>query len=407
MRAATGSIHVISQHFPPDQTSTAKYVAAVAEELSEIADVTAVTGTADPQNAGRLHVSGSIRIVELKNRQTDKGKLVLRAWAMTMFALRVLHYCLFRTMRHDIVVAVTTPYTVTFAVGLAARLTGRRAVLMLYDLYPDVLVQAGLIKRHSLPDRLLAWLNRRLLKGYRTIVVIGRDMERRVGAYVDLRRTTLTYIPMWSDVDAELVPTKSNPAVQRYRPSEPAVFTLALSGNLGFTHDPETVFEAARQLAGDARIHFLLSGWGVGWKRLKALQAQAGLPNVTMTDAVPEAELGAFLMAGDLWMIPYRSGMTGVSVPSRFYNLLALGKPIITLAEPQADHSTIINDAEIGWVVPPGDVAKLAATLRAIADAPEVLEQRGKRAVEIARRYTRATCGAAYRDVVRALEQRS
>jgi colanic acid biosynthesis glycosyl transferase WcaI len=394
-------VHVISQHFPPDTTSTAKYLAAVAEEVSKIAGVTVVTGTPDPTGEGRLQINPAIDCVHLKNRQPDKGKLVLRAIAMMMFAARVFFYCVMRVGRDETIIAVTTPYTVTFAVGLAARMTGRRSILMLYDLYPDVLVQADLIKKGSTPERLLGWLNRRLLKGFRAIVVIGRDMERRVSAYVDLTRTKLRYIPMWSDVDINTSPSITDPSVARYRPDSGARFIVALSGNLGFTHDPETVFQAAQLLVGDSRIHFTLSGWGVGWKRLKALQERHRLGNVTMFEAVPEADLGAFLMAGDLWMIPYKAGMAGVSVPSRFYNLLALGKPIITLAEAGADHSVIIEDAQIGWVIPPGAAQELADTLRTIADAPQVLAEKGERArTLVAPRYTLANCGAAYRDVV-------
>jgi hypothetical protein len=42
---------------------------------------------------------------------------------------------------------------------------------------------------------------------------------------------------------------------------------VGLSGNLGFTHDPLIVFDAARLLRDDPDIHFLLSGWGIGFER--------------------------------------------------------------------------------------------------------------------------------------------
>ncbi len=47
---------------------------------------------------------------------------------------------------------------------------------------------------------------------------------------------------------------------------------VGLSGNLGFTHDPDIVFEAARLLRDEGDIHFLL-GWGMGFDRLKEMQA--------------------------------------------------------------------------------------------------------------------------------------
>ncbi len=86
-----------------------------------------------------------------------------------------------------------------------------------------------------------------------------------------------------------------------------------------------------------ADIKFLLSGEGVGWTKLKEMQAASPLPNVTLIERVPEAELESFLSAGDVWIVPYRKNNTGVSVPSRIYNLLAVGRPIIICSEPDAE----------------------------------------------------------------------
>ena len=67
---------------------------------------------------------------------------------------------------------------------------------------------------------------------------------------------------------------------------------VGLSGNLGFTHDPDIVFGAAQLLRDYPEIHFLLSGWGIGFDRLRELQSNAGLPNVTLVERVPEEPSG-------------------------------------------------------------------------------------------------------------------
>lgn len=72
---------------------------------------------------------------------------------------------------------------------------------------------------------------------------------------------------------------------------------------------------------------------GVGWKRLVAYQRKTSLPNVTLVERVPEDQLDQFLAAADAWIIPYRRNMSGISVPSRLYNLLAIGRPVIALTE--------------------------------------------------------------------------
>ena len=97
-------------------------------------------------------------------------------------------------------------------------------------------------------------------------------------------------------------------------------------------------------LRDDEDIHFLLSGWGIGFDQLRQMQAEARLPNVTLVDRVDDEQLETFLSAADVWIIPYRKNVAGVSVPSRFYNLLAIGRPVILVSEPDAEAALTVTE---------------------------------------------------------------
>jgi glycosyltransferase involved in cell wall biosynthesis len=161
-----------------------------------------------------------------------------------------------------------------------------------------------------------------------------------------------------------------------------ARFVVGLSGNLGFTHDPIVVFEAAKLLREDSTIHFLLSGWGAGFEQLKVRQSQANLPNVTLVERVAEDDLEHLLSAADIWVIPYRKKVAGVSVPSRFYNLLAIGRPVVLISEPDAEAAITIRENDLGWVVLPGKPDELANALRSASLSKDPL--RAARAVAVA-----------------------
>ena len=164
---------------------------------------------------------------------------------------------------------------------------------------------------------------------------------------------------------------------------------MAMSGNAGFTHDPESVFEAARLLQQNTDIKFLLSGEGVGWTKLNEMQAASPLPNVTLIERVPESELESFLSAGDIWIVPYRKNNTGVSVPSRIYNLLAIGRPIIICSEPGAEAAILMREEDIGWVAPPEDPAAMARIIGFAASSAADTHQKGHKAAMVASRFTR------------------
>jgi glycosyltransferase involved in cell wall biosynthesis len=107
---------------------------------------------------------------------------------------------------------------------------------------------------------------------------------------------------------------------------------------------------------------------------------------VTLIDRVADEDLEAFLSAANVWLIPYREDVSGVSVPSRFYNLLAVGRPVILVSEPEAEAALTVAENNLGWVVMPGKSDQLAEAIRSASrcvDAPMA-----ERAVAVARTFS-------------------
>jgi len=149
-----------------------------------------------------------------------------------------------------------------------------------------------------------------------------------------------------------------------------------------------------------------LSGEGVGWAKIKQMQAASPLPNVTLIERVPGSELESFLSAGDIWIVPYRRNNTGVSVPSRIYNIFAVGRPIVICSESDAEAAILLKEENIGWVTPPEDPEALAQIIQLAATDAAGTEQKGQRAAQVASRYTRQVALNAYRDLMNRLLER-
>jgi glycosyltransferase involved in cell wall biosynthesis len=213
-----------------------------------------------------------------------------------------------------------------------------------------------------------------------------------------MTRGKIRFIPNWATLAPAVRPIQpDNP----YRRAHSAPFVVGLSGNLGFTHDPVIVFEAARLLRDDRDIHFLLSGWGVGFERLKQMQSEAKLANVTLVDRVEDGDLEAFLSAANVWLIPYRKNVAGVSVPSRFYNLLAVGRPVVLVSEPEAEAALTVTENSLGWVVTPDRSDELAKALRAAASSID--SSMAGRAVAAARNFSPDRALTSYAELIRGL----
>jgi colanic acid biosynthesis glycosyl transferase WcaI len=397
MMQKSGKVVVVSQHYPPDPSTTAAIMAAISERVAREAEVLVLSGTA---GSAAKAAGGKPAVVEIGNWMPGKAALLKRALAELLFTIRMFVALLVKLRRGDVALTVPAPFMLPYAFAAAAKLKGARSVLIMHDLYPDVLIMAGLLKPHSLPASAMRGLNALMFRALDAVVVIGRDTEKLLLRYDGITSDKIRFIPNWATLARGVrAVDPDNP----YRRPLSARFIVGLSGNLGFTHDPVIVFEAARLLRESRDIHFLLSGWGIGFDQLREMQSEAKLPNVTLVDRVEDGQLETFLSAADVWIIPYRKNVAGVSVPSRFYNLLAIGRPVILVSELDAEAALTVTEHDVGWVVEPGRADELAKTVSRAAGAMD--PQRAGRAAEISRRFDFDAAMTDYCSLIRELSQ--
>ena len=388
-----GKIVIVSQYFAPDPTTTATYVTAIADGLTTNSEVLVISGTA---HSAATAASAGFGVVEVASWGAEKGALLRRAIAMLWLSAKMFVATLAHVGSGDVVLCVTTPFALPYSVALAARLRRARTVLLIYDLYPEALIMAGLARPQSPVARAIRFANGLLFPALDAIVTIGRDVEALLLSYAGVSKQRIHFIPNWALLPIGYREIAGNNRFRRF----PGRLVVGLSGNLGFTHSAATVFEAARLLKDDENIHFILSGWGSGWTQLTELYARTPLPNVTLVDRVPESELETFLAAADVWVIPYRRNVLGVSVPSRIYNLLAVGRPVIVTAESGSEAALMLKEENMGWVVKPEDPQDLAGAIRSAAADRDETRAKGKRAALAAQNYTFDRAIAGYRQVI-------
>jgi colanic acid biosynthesis glycosyl transferase WcaI len=387
---------IVSQYYAPDPSTTAAYMTAIAETLAREMPVVVLSGTPAPVACGETQHRPSV--IPIPGWRPRKDALAKRAVAMALFAMRTFFSTLLRARRGDVVFCVTSPFTLPYAVMAAARLRRAATVLLIYDLYPEALEMAGLIRPGSITGRLIRLANRSMFRALAAIIVIGRDVKKLLLAYQGVAPQNITFIPNWPLIPTGYRETKPDNPFRRNHRSQ---LVVGLSGNLGFTHSPGTVFRAAELLKDDSHIHLILSGWGVGWNELRDLQADSSLDNITLLDPVAESELEDFLAAADVWIIPYRRNVAGVSVPSRLYNLLAVGRAVIVAAEPYSEAALIVSENAIGWVVPPEDPDRLADAIRQASSDHASTLQKGRRAAAVASNYADASALPQYSALIR------
>jgi len=175
----------------------------------------------------------------------------------------------------------------------------------------------------------------------------------------------LAIIPNWGDAD-EIAPVDRAANPFRAAHGLQNKFVVQFSGNIGRTHDVELILQAASLLRERDDILFLFVGYG-GKSGLIARAEREGLGNVRFLPRQPRETLGAMLAASDVTVIPLIGGMYGLSVPSRMYNVMAAGVPIVAIADSRSELALAVTEEEAGWVLDEREASVLAGLIGSLA----------------------------------------
>ncbi len=160
-------------------------------------------------------------------------------------------------------------------------------------------------------------------------------------------------------------------------------FVACYSGNLGRAHEFDTLLGAAEALRGDPRFVFLIIGSGAKMAALKQGVASLALGNFRFLPYQSRDTLDDSLAAADVHLVSLLPALEGFIVPSKLYGILAAGRPLIYIGDPDGESARVIRRAECGRVVAVGDSAALADLLRTLHAEPQVLAGMGARARRI------------------------
>ncbi len=398
-------IWIVTELYYPEDGATGHLLTQIAEGLASAAEVhvlcTQPSYTQQREKSPRVELHNGVHIRRCRTTSFSKDRLALRVINMLTILLSFSWNMVSGLRRQDRVLVVTNPPPLPFAAWLACRLRGAKCVLLIHDIYPDVLVPTKFTRQNSTLYRVIDWFFKRLLLGVDRIITIGRDMQQRVLAKSDRLQSKTTVITNWCDQESiwPISPT-ANPLRAELDLTDK--FVILYSGNMGRTHGLETIAAAAKILedAGHEKIHWLVCGGGGGKKPFAARCQQLNLKSVTVRDFFPREQLVYSLNCGDVAIISFIPGMSGISVPSRMYNFFAAGRPIIGVTEAESELALTIREYELGWVVEPEQPQLLADQVLEIYSQRDRLATLGERCRAVAlAQFSRERAIALYRDV--------
>lgn len=377
-------VWVVSELFYPEETSTGYLLTKIAEGLAPEFDVLVLCGQPGYSGRGtrapRVESYRGMTIFRSWSTTLDKNVLPFRIVNLITISSSIFVGLLRRLRRDDEVIVVTNPPLLPFFTEFACWLRGASCLLLIHDVYPESFVAAGLFSQDSVMTKLAEWLTRKLYRAVERVIVLGRDMERLVLKKLGSGASRIVVIPNWADAD-EITPSArdNNPLLDELGLGDDR-FVIQYAGNMGRTHGIEALLDAAVLLKEETGYQFLFIGSGAKKSWLEEQVAHHELRNVVILPNRPRSDQAIFLNACDVAIISFLTGMAGVSVPSRMYNVMAAGKPIIAVCDDDSEPALVVREENIGWVVAPGDAPAIADVVRAARSDRQRLTEMGARA---------------------------
>ena len=388
-------IAYLTHQFPPEVGAGAARVAEFAQRWrSAGAAVTVITGMPN-RPKGEIHVAYRRRLFL---EEDWNGIPVLRSWLFATpkpgffptvlnnlsFATTTALHAVAKGNRFDLVIASSPPFLAHPAGDLVSLFRHVPLVLEIRDLWPDYMVEMGVLRNRALARLLFAW-ERYVLRRAAQVVVVTDSFRRRV-IEKGVAPERVVVVPNGVDTSRYFRRDEAAPISTLQRESHD--FVVGYLGNFGAGQGLEGVLEAAARVGVDhPEVRFVLAGDGTQKSRIVAMARQLGLTNLTIHAHIPRELTRAFYNACDVCLVPlapvpaFRD-----TIPSKIFEVMACERPV--LASLDGEGARIVRESRCGVVAAPGDAQGIT---RAVDSMKEMnLEERremGRRGREFVQRH--------------------
>jgi len=293
-----------------------------------------------------------------------------RLFTGTWFTICALFFLLFSGRKKELIL-VTTPPFIIFLGWFFKKIRNQKYHLIIWDLYPDVIINFGLLKKTSLTIRIWANMNKKCFSNAETIFTLGKHLSDAIKQYTTKEPVV---IQNWTNIDfiKPMIKAQNHFAIQHQLTDK---FTVMYSGNLGMTHNIEALIDAAEALKNNTQVHFVIIGEGEKKTKIRELIKEKKLTNVLLLPYQNKEMLPHSLSCADVGVITLSAGAENISVPSKTYYTLAAGSAILAIAPFASELGLLIEKYDCGEIFSGCDINEIANFIGKLQQDPGLLNQ--------------------------------
>jgi glycosyltransferase involved in cell wall biosynthesis len=230
--------------------------------------------------------------------------------------------------------------------SLLKSLKGFKLDILIHDVFPENLSPAGIINKKSFGYNLLSKIYNNAYSKANRLIVLGEDMKQLMISKVNNKSVKVDIIPNWADDDIRPIPFFNRDEYLRINTVNKTV--IGFAGNLGRVQGILEFLEIFLE-SNNSNLELVIIGDGALKNNIKDILHERQVKNVHLLGSKPRKEQLQFLNSCDIGLVVLKKGMKGLGVPSKTYNIMAAGKPLLYIGDKDSEIDNYVSDFDCGW----------------------------------------------------------
>ncbi len=347
-------IWLVTELFYPEENATAYIFTKIANCLTREFDVNVICGPDSYNDSDKMFSNAAplaecIHVFRHNTIKLDKNKLSGRSLRFLLLSFKLYNSLRKNISKGDIVLLSTNPAPLILFLGLLKHFKVFQLNILVHDVFPENTIAAGIFKKKS--NIIYRFIKLVFDKAYcqaDQLIVLGKDMNELVQHKIKRmkKQIIVTVITNWSDTEIIIPIKRSDSLIKKWGLEDKIV--LQFAGNIGRVQGLQEVVEAF-YLSNNPDIHMVIFGSGAYLSTIDQFIKGKEIQNISIYGVYSRQEQKEILNACDIAIVSLSKGMYGLGVPSKTYNILAAGKPILFVGEDGSEISQLVLKEDIGW----------------------------------------------------------
>lgn len=326
---------IVTELFPPDETSTSYILGQIANAMAKKYQVKIICGPEIYDKRKKLDENNhfcldkSIEVFRANGADLDKNTTKGKALSFLLMSKRMISLVKQHVRKDDKVLMVTNPAPLVVLMSRLKKRVGFELNILVHDVFPENTKPAGL----KLP--LYGMIKHVFDNAYSRadqLIALGRDMKEVLEKKVlnsSENIPKITIIENWADING----IKPQPMPQ-------GKIVLEYAGNIGRVQGLDKVIEQLPE-----SVDFHIYGTGSMEETLKKMNH----PRVFFHGPYFRSQQNEVLAACHIALVKLQEGMYGLGVPSKTYNILASGRPVLFFGPQNSEIYLLVREKQIGY----------------------------------------------------------